>query len=64
MTPREQIITFIDDAGITRAELADRLGVTPAAVTNMLRPGHNFTVRTLERIAVALEGRLTIYIGP
>ncbi|MEX1023163.1 MAG: helix-turn-helix transcriptional regulator, partial [Dehalococcoidia bacterium] len=40
---------------VSRAELARRLGTSPAWVTQLLRGDENLTLRTLGKLAVALE---------
>jgi transcriptional regulator with XRE-family HTH domain len=47
-------------AGLTQAELADRLGTTQAAVARLERPGANPTVGTLGRVLHALDRRLEL----
>jgi transcriptional regulator with XRE-family HTH domain len=49
-----------DDAGITQAELAERLGLSQPAVAALERAGANPTVRTLERALNALGKTLTV----
>ena len=49
---------------LSRAELASRLGISPAQVTNLLRGSNNFTVRTLSEIATALGCDLVIDLVP
>lgn len=60
MTPLEQIIAAMDERDVSRTELARRMGVSRSQVTNMLVEGHNFTIDTLDRIAVALNADLEI----
>jgi transcriptional regulator with XRE-family HTH domain len=43
-------------AGLTQAQLAERLGTTQAAVARLERPGANPTISTLER-AVSAAGQ-------
>jgi transcriptional regulator with XRE-family HTH domain len=43
---------------LTQAELADRLGISQAAVAKLERPGANPTVDTLDRIVWATGHRL------
>lgn len=45
---------FMDQRGVTRAELARQMDVSPAYVTQLLRDGHNMTWSTIEKIAHAL----------
>lgn len=56
----EQINQAMAQQKVSRIELARRLGVTKAAVTNMLKPDNNFTVGSLQRIADALGISLSV----
>jgi len=56
----EQIAKIMREKGITRTNFAQRLNVSPAAVTKILRGSSNFKLRTLLAIADALERRLEI----
>ena len=51
----EQISIRMKEKGMTRAKLAELLGVTPAAVTKLLNGNPNFTLKTLLRVANALD---------
>jgi transcriptional regulator with XRE-family HTH domain len=51
-------------SGVPARLLARHLDVTESMVSQMLRPGHNFTVGTLERIADALGMRLIVALSP
>ena len=50
----ERLTKALLDAGITRAELARRLGRTPGFVSQVLGGGRNLTLRTIADIAAAL----------
>lgn len=50
--------------GLSCPELATRLGISPAQVTNLLRGANHFTARTLSEIAMALECDLVIDLVP
>ena len=51
-------ITFhMRERGITRADLAARMGVSPGRVSQILGGGENLTLRTLAALAVALDAR-------
>lgn len=67
----ETIISFTEDvcvamerAEVSRAELARRLGTSQAYVTKILRGNANFTLRTMARIALALDSELRTYLAP
>ena len=49
-----QMCVRMEKLGITRADLARRMGVSPAYITKILR-GTNFSILTLAKIAIALE---------
>ena len=51
-------ITFhMRERGITRADLAARMGVSPGRVSQILGGGENLTLRTLAALASALDAR-------
>ena len=50
-------------AGMSQADLAERLGVTQAAVAQLERPGANPTLRTLRRVLGATGHRLELGIS-
>jgi len=56
----ERISERMRAKGISRSALADKLGVTPAAVTKILRGNSNFTLKTLLSLADALDYSLTV----
>jgi len=51
----ESLTVVMEAQGVTRAELARRLGVSAAYVTKMLRGNANFTLRSMVRAARALH---------
>jgi transcriptional regulator with XRE-family HTH domain len=60
----EEVFLALERCGITRAELARRLGTSPAYVTKVLRGNANFTIETLARLAHALDGEFKFHIAP
>jgi plasmid maintenance system antidote protein VapI len=67
----DAIISFTEDvclamerAGVSRAELARRLGTSQAYVTKVLRGNANFTIKTMGRLAVALDSELRVHLAP
>jgi len=60
----EAIVDRMLELGLSRAELASLLGVSPARVTNLLRGTNNFTLRTLTEVAMALDCDLVIGLVP
>jgi transcriptional regulator with XRE-family HTH domain len=58
----ENIVREMERQGITRTELARRLGATPAYVTKILRGKVNFTLATMTRLSRALGAELTVQL--
>lgn len=54
----EQIWVRMEELGINRRQLAERMGVSPARVTQVLRGSDNLTLKTLVLIANALDAHL------
>ncbi|MDD9979877.1 MAG: helix-turn-helix transcriptional regulator [Gammaproteobacteria bacterium] len=53
----ETLTQALDHAGVTRAELARRLGRSPGFVSQVFGGGRNLTLRTIADIAAALSVR-------
>ena len=51
------------DAGLTQAELAERMGTTQSAVARMEGGGARPTLETLEKLAAAVGGELVVGVG-
>ena len=45
------------ERGLTRADLAARMGVSPGRVSQILGGGENLTLRTLAALSTALDAR-------
>jgi len=58
----EQMLAQMDALGISRKDLAQRLGVSPAYVTKILRGSTNFTLKSMVGIARALNCELHTYL--
>ena len=50
--------------GMTRADLAGRMGVSPGRVSQVLSGGENLTLRTLVSLATALDGQFEVQFRP
>lgn len=59
----ESLVQEMERQGITRSELARRIGASPAYVTKILRGKANFTLETMIRLARALDADLHVQIG-
>jgi len=60
----ERILQVMEEKGITRSELAERLGVSKAAVSKLFNNGSNMTLKRLLTIAEALGQELRVNLGP
>lgn len=60
MSPSRLIRDARNEAGLTQAELAMRMGISQAAVAQLERPGSNPTVATLEALLRAAGRRLEL----
>ena len=51
------------ERGLTRADLAARMGVSPGRVSQILGGGENLTLRTLAALSTALDARFGIELS-
>jgi transcriptional regulator with XRE-family HTH domain len=56
----EQIAKRLKDNKISRKQFAEKMGISPAAVSKVLNGNPNFTIRTLLTMADALKTELNI----
>lgn len=54
---------LMDQQGITKTELANRLGTSPAYVTKVLRGTANFTMETMVKLSRATGGTLHVHVA-
>ena len=59
----EQLAGALENNGVTRAELARRMGRTPGFVSQVLSGGRNLTLRTIADIAGALSLRPSLKVS-
>lgn len=59
----EDLCRLMEQRGVTNAELARRLGSSPAHITKVLRGNTNFTIKSMVRLARALDGRMSLHVG-
>lgn len=60
----EQIVERMQSRGLRRSELASRMGVSRAFVTQLLRGNPNITLKTLVKFTQALNLALDIRLTP
>ena len=58
-----EINWYMRERGLTRADLAGRMGVSPGRVSQILGGGENLTLRTLAALSTALEARFDIELS-
>ena len=59
----EAIATAMKDKGVSRRELAERMGVKPPVITRFLNGAGNTTLKTLLRMAFALDIIIDLELG-
>lgn len=61
----EETCRIMETQGVTKSELAKRLGCQPAYVTKLLSGQNNFTLETMVKVARVLESEIKIHLqGP
>lgn len=60
----EEILRLMSEQGVSRSQLADRMGVGASRVTAMLNGSNNFTIETLVRAGRALNCDLHQHFVP
>lgn len=60
---RDMVYRLRTEAGLTQAELAERMGTTQSAIARMEGGGTRPTLETLEKLAVAVGGELIVGVG-
>jgi transcriptional regulator with XRE-family HTH domain len=58
-----EINWYMRERGLTRADLAARMGVSPGRVSQILGGGENLTLRTLAALSIALDARFDIELS-
>jgi transcriptional regulator with XRE-family HTH domain len=60
----EEVGRLMEEQNVSRAELARRLGTSPAYVTKILRWTANLTLTSMSKIALAFGSRVRLSLGP
>jgi len=60
----EELLQLMEEQGITRSELAKRMGVQPSRVTSMMTGSNNFTIETLVRAGRAVGADIELHFVP
>jgi len=59
-----EINWHLHERNLTRADLANRMGVSPGRVSQILSGGENLTMRTLAGLATALDAQFELELLP
>lgn len=60
----EELYRKMEELGLTKSELARRVGTSPAYVTKVFRGDANFTLKTIVKFARALESDVRFHLAP
>lgn len=58
------VLTRLQALGLTKKNLSEKLEVSPAYVTKLIGGSNNFTLKTMVKIAMALESELEVSLTP
>jgi plasmid maintenance system antidote protein VapI len=59
----EDLYRLMEEKNVSRAELARRIGSSRAYITRLLGGGTNFTLHTMVKLAMALDGAVHVHIA-
>jgi transcriptional regulator with XRE-family HTH domain len=59
----EDLCRLMEEKNVSRAELARRIGSSRAYITRLLGGGTNFTLHTMVKLAMALDGAVHVHIS-
>ena len=60
----EEVLAQMEQQGLSRTELATRIGVSPPHITQILRGSTNFTLQSMVKISRALGCKLHTCLQP
>ena len=60
----EMILRQMENLGLNRTKLAEKMGVGPSRITSMLDGTNNFTLETIMKVADAVESEVELTITP
>lgn len=63
LTVTEAFARMMKEKGVSRKDLAERLGVSKARVSNIMNGSPNLTLKTLASVAVALDSEVRVEIN-
>lgn len=60
----EDLISLMEAQKVTRAELARRVGVSPAYITKVFRGNVNLTLESMCKLTLALKASPRVHVAP
>ena len=60
----EEVCRAMEEKGIGRAELAEKMGVSRAFISKLLNGTPNLTIKTLMKIAIVLDREMSVRMPP
>jgi len=60
----EELCRLLEEKGMSRGQLAEKLGTSRAYVTRILRTDYNLTAETMVKVARALDARVELALVP
>jgi DNA-binding Xre family transcriptional regulator len=60
----EEVLRRMEEIHVSKTQLAEKLGIDPAAVSKLIGGENNFTLKTMVRIARALQSKLRFSLMP
>lgn len=60
----EELLARMDHLGVSKSELAKRLGKKPSFITKLLRGNNNFTLETMVKVARKLDAEVRVHLQP
>ena len=59
-----ELYQLMKQRGITKKELAQKLGTSQAYITKVFKGDANFTIESMVRLTRALKGKLSLHVTP
>ena len=60
----EELLALMEAQNVTRAELARRVGVSPAYITKVFRGTVNLTLDSMAKLALAVGASVRLHVAP
>lgn len=60
----EELLALMREQNVTRAELARRIGVSPAYITKVFRGTVNLTLESMSKLALAVGASIRLHVAP